>query len=202
LTGFDSIDSISRSNTMTLSLQNKLQTKRDEESVDFLNFIVDSVYTFKSEGQGGRFSDIGLDLEVLPNSWIEFESAAVFDLRERNFSSASFDTIFRFDKEKGEKLSTGYQYSRDSDSKLITFGFDKQLGPKWRFRCVQRFSIEKSEMEEQEYGFIRDLHCWEFEFNVNSKRKKGVTFWWIFRIKAFPDIGFDVEKGHQQPKNR
>jgi len=94
LASFDSIDSIGKQNSMVLSLQNKLQTKRDGTTVDFLTFIVDSTYDFKLEGYGGRFSDINLDLEMLPSSWIKFESDAAFDLRKRNFRDANFDITF------------------------------------------------------------------------------------------------------------
>lgn len=201
LTAFESIDSITQSNILTFSLENKLQTKRDGSSVDFLALIIKSPYNFKMEGHGGRFGDISFDLEILPNSWFKFWSDAAFDIRRRSFRTANFQIEFPLD-EKG-KVGAEYRYaaSDPNDDELFVFTFERQLNPKWKFRSYHRlqFTVEKM-IEEQEYTISRDLHCWEVEFTVNSKKKKGVTFWIGFKCKAFPDLGFDFEKGHQQPK--
>jgi hypothetical protein len=206
LTAFDNIDSISAQNKATLSLENKLQTKRNGTSVDFLNFIVDSPYYFNMEGHGGRFNYINFDLEMLPNSWLKYWSDAQFDLRRRAFSTANFDVTFPLE-DKG-KVSTGYRYAastndNDPDSEIFTFGFERNLNPKWRLRTYHRLNFAAGKMiEEQEYALVRDLHCWEMELIVNNKKKKGVTFWLAFRMKAFSDIGFDFEKSHQAPKTQ
>ncbi|MDD5005518.1 MAG: LPS assembly protein LptD [Candidatus Omnitrophica bacterium] len=198
LTAFDSIDSLTKENTMTVSLENKLQTKRNGQSVDFLTFIADSPYYFKLEEHGGRFGDVNFDLEVFPNSWLEFWSDAHFDLRERSFRTANFDVSLPL-KDNG-KITAGYRYVRDDNSKLATFGFERQLNPKWKFRTYHRMEFVTHAIEEQEYALSRDLHCWDLEFIVNNKKKKGTTFWFALRLKAFPDVGFDFEKSHQAPK--
>ena len=203
LTTFDEIDSITKQNTVTLTLENKLQTKRSGESVDFLVFIVKSPYDFKQDGNsGGEFGDLSFDLEMLPNSWLKFWSDAQFDFRRRSFRNANFDISFPL--ENDGKVTAGYRYAvgaEDKDSEVFTFGLERQLNPKWRFRCYHRLEFTASKMiEEQEYALSRDMHCWDLEFIVNSKKKKGVTFWFAFRLKAFSDVGFDFEKGHQQPK--
>ncbi|MFC1708699.1 LPS-assembly protein LptD [Candidatus Omnitrophota bacterium] len=200
LTAFEEIDGISQSNTMTVSLENKLQTKRDGQSVSFLTFIASSPYSFKLEGYGGRFDDLELDLEILPNSWLKYWSDAKFDFRRRKFREANFDIELSLGDK--DKFTAGYRYSLGDDSgKVFTATFERQIGPKWKFKSHHRLDFTKSKMiEEQEYALARDLHCWEIEFVVNSKKKKGVTFWLGFRCKAFPDLGFDASKGHQQPK--
>jgi len=204
LTAFDSIDSIVAQNTATLSLENKLQTKRKGASVDFLTFIVDSPYYFNLEDHGGRFNYINFDLEMFPNSWLKFWSDAQFDLRERAFSAANFDTTFPL-SDNG-KVSAGYRYAAGTDdatpdSKLFTFSFERNLNPKWRVRTYNRLDFASGDMiEEQEYALVRDLHCWDMEFIVNNKKKKGTTFWLAFRLKAFSDVGFEFDKSHQAPK--
>lgn len=202
LTAFDSIDSISKQNSMKLSLENKLQTKRNGTDVDFLRLIMDSPYDFKLEGHGGRFGDIHFDLEMLPNSWLKYWSDANFDLRRRSFRNANFDIELPL-TDRG-KVSAGYRYTAQDpdDDKLITYSLEYQLNPKWKFRAYQRMQLVTQTIEEQEFGLSRDLHCWEVEFTVNNKKKKGVTFWLVFRCKAFPDLGFDFTKSHQAPKTR
>jgi len=201
LNTFDSVDSISVSNTVKLSLINKLQTKRDSETIDFLSFIVDSTYNFKTENLGGGFSDINFDLELLPNSRLKFYSDAKYDLNEHYFKNANFDIKFNFGENDRYSLGAGYRYSRDSDSQLLNFSFENRINSKWKFRCFQRYNLATNIMEEQEYAIVRDLHCWEFELSVNNRDQKGIMFWWIFRLKAFPSVGFEVENSYQQPKS-
>ena len=164
LTAFDAVDSIAKKNQITLSLENKLQTKRAGESVDFLRFIVSSPYQFKLEGYGGRFGDISMDLELLPNRWLTFNSEAEFDPHRRAFRTANFDVTIPFDDEKG-KITAGYRYAAgEVDSKVMTFVFERLLNPKWQFRSYHRLDFVKdSIIEEQEYALVRDLHCWELE---------------------------------------
>lgn len=202
LTAFDSIDSISKQSTMKLSLENRLQTKRNGAEVNFLRFIMDSPYDFKLEGHGGRFGDLHFDLEILPNSWLKYWSDANFDFRRRSFRNANFDIEFPL-TDRG-KFRAGYRYTAQDpdDDKLITYSFEYQLNPKWRFRSYQRIQLITQTIEEQEFGLSRDLHCWEVDFTVNNKKKKGVTFWLVFRCKAFPDLGLDFTKSHGAPKTR
>ena len=200
-----SFNGISKSNSGTLSLENKLQTKRNEESVDFLTLIISNSYSFKLEEHGGRFGNLKFDLEILPNSWLKYESDASFDLKRNSFSTANFDVEFPLGekgKEKG-KVTAGYQYAAGGDdSEILTFGFERQLNPKWKLRTYHRINfVARKSIEEQEYALSRDLHCWEVEFIVNSRKKKGATFWVAFRCKAFPDLGFDFSKHHQAPKH-
>lgn len=206
LTAFENIDSIAQQNTVILSLENKLQTKRGGQSEDFLTFIVKSPYSFKLEGHGGRFSDLEFDLEVFPNSWLKYWSDAKFDFRRRSFREANFNIEFPLGEKgsigAGYSYSSGY-YSTGQDSEIFTFNFERQLNPKWKFSSHHRLEFTARKMiEEQEYAISRDLHCWEVEFIINAKKKKGVSFWIGFKCKAFPDLGFDVTKSHQQPKTK
>lgn len=203
LTAFDSIDSIVKTNQTVVSLENKLQTKRAEGAADLLRFIVSSPYDYKLEGHGGRFGDITLDLELLPNSWLKFNSDAHFDFRRKSFRDGNFDLTFPLADNNGS-ISAGYRYTAtgEDDNKLLTFAFERFVNPKWKLRTYHRVELTKGTVfEEQEYALVRDLHCWEVEFVVNAKQKQGTTFFVAFRCKAFPDLGFDFSKQHQGPKN-
>ena len=47
-------------------------------------------------------------------------------------------------------------------------------------------------VKEQEYTLTRDLHCWEMDINFNETRDEGSEIWLVFRLKAFPEMGFDL----------
>jgi hypothetical protein len=71
---------------------------------------------------------------------------------------------------------------------------------KWKFKAYQRFYPHSENWIEQGYTVIRDLHCWELEVNYNVRRGYGETLYFIFRIKAFPEMQFDWNKEYHRPK--
>ena len=174
---------------------------------NFLNFLVSSPYYIQLEGHGGRFGDMDFDLEIFPNSRLSYWSDAKFDFRRRSFREANFNTQLTLSERT--KFAAGYSYlvgnddAGIDDSKVFTFFFEHHLNPKWIVKTYHRLNFAKSSMiQEQEYTIARDLHCWEVEFTVNAKQKKGATFWLGFRCKAFPDLGFNASAATQQPKTR
>lgn len=70
------------SNSVTLGLENKLQTKRKLDkkgkprSVDLARWVLSVPYTFHGNGnkQGGRFGDWDFDMELYPWPWMRLES--------------------------------------------------------------------------------------------------------------------------------
>lgn len=210
----DSVDSINRGNTATLSLSNKLQTKRNGQSVDFVDFLIttdyvldpkkgDNAFLTPREGEGlkSNFSDILFKLKVLPYSWMRFESDATFEhsdhtnVNYNKFSLANYDVIFDLSKER--TFSIGQRYERKGKNE-VTAGFNWRLSPKWKFGIYERFNLKKSSsldygFQEQEYTLTRDLHCWELDIALNKKEVSGTTIFFTFRLKAFPenDFGFD-----------
>jgi len=68
-------------NSVTLGLENKLQTRRKGQngklsSVDLVRFLTELPYSFKSSGNsaGGRYGDWAFKLEAFPWSWMRMES--------------------------------------------------------------------------------------------------------------------------------
>jgi len=103
---FDTIDAIAKNNSVGLELSNKLQTKRNDRSVDFFNFRVNTDYIFYNvdpitqTGNNGRFSDLLFDLEFLPYSWMRLDSDATYDPKEDCLTNANYDFNFRLAKDR------------------------------------------------------------------------------------------------------
>jgi LPS-assembly protein len=198
---YDDIDSIDKQSSLSLSLENKLQTKRESKTVDFLRFIVDTSYIFKHQQEsGGNFSNINTDLELLPQDWIRIDVDSVYDRGIKKFSSVNFD-LYLHDTSKPERWSIGIgkRFER-KDSNQITTELKFRPNNKWNFRIYERFYPHSDNLMEQEYTIVKDLHCWELEVNYNVRRGWGETIWFIFRLKAFPDIEFDWNKEYHRRK--
>lgn len=211
---FDGTDSIGETNQLSFSLENKLQTKRQDmpadgpdastaglqplKTVDFMRFVASSNYSFNIEGRKKRLSDtITFDLEMLPNDWMRFESDATLDRRKRYFTFANFDL-----KASGKKVSFGggYRYERKSSSQMTgEILFDLIKG--WSFKVYQRLQFKgNSLVKEQDYSLSKELHCWILDIKYNVLRDRGETIWFALRLKAFPEMSIDYGQTYHEPK--
>lgn len=192
------LGSISESNQMDFSLENKLQTKRKNKTVDFLRFIASNNYSFNIEARKRRLGDnITFDLEMLPYDWMSFESDAKLDRRKRYFTFANFDL-----RASGKDVSFGggYRYERKSSSQMtgeILFN----LINGWSFRVYQRLQFKgNSLVKEQDYSISKVLHCWILDIKYNVVRERGETIWFALRLKAFPEMAIDYSQIYHEPK--
>ncbi|MCX7661108.1 MAG: hypothetical protein N2Z79_00305, partial [Candidatus Omnitrophica bacterium] len=76
----DSVDAIAEDNRIKLELTNKLQTKRKDTTTDLLTLRLDTDYIFSSkkplteEKTKEKFSELNIDLELFPYSWLRIDS--------------------------------------------------------------------------------------------------------------------------------
>ena len=210
LTNFDPIDSIARTNTATLSVENKLQTKRPItkggklERVDLLTFILSTDYDFTAR-QRTSFVNVRGDLEIKPYPWLLLESDATFNTRIGGFDTVNGDLVI----DKGEKwqFGLGNRYQRNTSNEL-TVDIKYKLSSKWSISAYERFYFKKmhdgvktiNELKEHEYTLTRDLHCWWVDLTYNNTGGHGGTTWVVFRLKAFPDIPFAFKAKYRPPK--
>jgi lipopolysaccharide assembly outer membrane protein LptD (OstA) len=219
----DSVDSIYRGNTASLSLSNKLQTKRNGQSVDFMDFLITTEYVLDpklgdnafftspraGEGLKDNFTDILFKLKVLPYSWLRFESDATFEhsahtnINYNKFSLVNYDLSFDLGQESS--FTIGQRYERKGKNE-VTLGFNWRLSPKWKFGIYERYNFKKSSsldfgFQEQEYTLTRDLHCWELDITLNKKEISGTTIFFLFRLKAFPENEFGFDQAMTRKKS-
>ena len=208
----DEVDSISRNNSVSLELSNKLQTKRTGRSVDFLDLKVNSNYIVKpktGDKRGSNLSDILFDLRILPYSWLSFDGDATYkhsglrsDTDYNHFTNANYDIGFNWTEERYFTFGQRYQRKGGND---LTQALKWRINPKWVFSAYQRRNIGhdpslKRGLREQEYTISRDLHCWVWDITYNQRRGEGETIWFIFRLKAFPELEFEFNKSYHAPK--
>ncbi|MDD5431824.1 MAG: LPS assembly protein LptD [Candidatus Omnitrophica bacterium] len=207
----DGVDSITQTNQASLGLTNKLQTKRNGQSVDLVNFLVSTPYIIKpktGDKLGSNFSDIDFDLDLIPYSWLRVSADAKYkhsgnrsDSGYGRFANVNLDVNFNFGTDRGFGISQHYERKGQN---WITYNFDWRANPKWKVSLFQtrerghKPGIKRG-MREQQYTITRDLHCWEADFTFNSRYNHGNTFWLIFRLKAFPEMEFEFNKSYSTP---
>ncbi|MCG8430030.1 MAG: hypothetical protein MJA29_02505 [Candidatus Omnitrophica bacterium] len=209
----DGVDGASHSNQAVLMLSNKLQTKREGNSVDLADFRVSSSYLFKpktSAKRGSNLSDFLFELDLLPYSWMSCYIDATLNHSGsrhasgyKKFSTVSYDLTFNFGEDRSAGLGQRYQRGGGNE---ITSSFLWRFNPKWKIRMYNRYEIGRDPLlkrgwKEQEYTISRDLHSWELELTYNVKRLEGETIWLLLRLKAFPELEFGLDQSYHQPKS-
>jgi len=206
LVQFDEVDSLTRAELITFTLENKLQARNKERTWDFIYFSPAVSYIVNPEGSFSRFNTITGRLEVYPKGGLSLTSDTSFDVQTRRVTSFNVDfTVTGKEKviELGEEVekqkysfSYGHRYSRQSSTQG-TLDFNYQLTPKLKFRGYALCEYNTGDFQTQQYSIRSDLHCWWLDFGLDVNRHqsggKDLGFWFVFTLKDFPDIsaGFD-----------
>lgn len=200
------------SSAVSLSLSNKLQTKRKDQSVDLVDFLVTNTYNIKpktGEKRGSSLSDFFFTLKLLPYSWMEINADATYkhsgsrsNTDYNHFTDANYNIDLNLGQDRSFGL--GQRYERKGGNE-ITCQLNWRINPKWKFSVYERYerghspSVRRG-MREQQYSISRDLHCWTVDLTYNDKRGYGRTIWLVFRLKAFPENEFGFDQTYHQPK--
>jgi len=194
---FDGIDGLDNIHNLHFSLENKLQTKRDNKTVELLRAVIGTDFHLKEHPAKGGFGTIKTDIDFKPVNWITFYFDSQYDTQEEYLTTANFDIYIN----GGEKWSANIEkrWNREVDDQLVT-EFNYKINPKWDFRTYTRFDLRNGILKEQEYTLTRDLHCWEMDINFNETREQGNEIWVVFTLKAFPDLAIDFGTSYNKRK--
>jgi LPS-assembly protein len=184
------------------------------------NTVINPTDPAKKNKLGASISDIYFKYKLLPYSWLRIEGDATYkhsgvpgdsDYENyRHFSSVNYDVNFDFAPERS--FGVGQRYARKGQSQVTT-SFQWRINPKWKFSIYERYNL-KSYLDtsispnvyvdqcslEQQITLSRDLHCWDVDFTLDTKKNSGNTIYIVFRLKAFPENEFSINQDYNKPK--
>jgi LPS-assembly protein len=210
LTKYDGIDAIDGDNRFVLELENKLQTKRENRTIDLLIFRVSSDYVMYSKKDNiskaqDRFTEFLFDLELRPFAWWRMEADATYNHLDDQFETVNLDNWLNLGEERSFGL--GHRYDRDGGKELTT-QLTWRVNPKWSFRIYERYQFASSRnkgLVEQEYTISRDLHCATIDVSFNITKKddgrRDESIWCVFNLKIFKESEFDYVQSYHPPKS-
>ena len=205
LVQFDGVDAVDRLNRITLSLENKLQTKRANKAVDLARLLISTYYDYRLPG-GSKFSDVIFDFEFTPFNWLTLEFDTTYDHLQDRFKTFNLD-IYADQGDKW-KCGFGYRYAHEDHSEA-TFEISFKPTPLWKLGMYQSFMFKGypytkkkiNALNVQEYRIVRDLHCWTSEILYTVSRGEGESIYLVFRLKAFPEMPLEFGKSYHNPKS-
>ncbi len=200
---YNAIDSVDSQNVIRLGLRNKLQTKRDGEVQNLLNWALVTDWRLDRRPDQTVFSDVYSDLDFSPRRWIMFNSELRYDVENSEFNGANHSvTLLPNDR---WSLKVGHRYFRgapefgpDSANNTIYDTIYYRLNENWGLRMSHHFEARDGVMEEQMYTVYRDFRSWTgaLTFRVRGNRNGPDDFSvaFTFSSKSFPTrkVGTDV----------
>jgi lipopolysaccharide assembly outer membrane protein LptD (OstA) len=201
---YNNIDSIDSENVIRFGLRNTLQTMRDGQLDNLLdwNVVLDWRLTPGQNqtnldepfSQQETFSDLYSDLTFKPRSWIVLDSQLRYAINGGHLNLA-FDQL-TFAPNERWSWGLGYWYLRNGfdgftqSDNFITSTFFYRVNDNWGARIAHYFNAGNGRLQEQDYTIYRDLRSWTgaltFRVIDNSTGPTDFTIAFTFSLKAAP----------------
>jgi LPS-assembly protein len=217
---FNTIDSIDNWNIVRLGLRNRLQTRRDNATMNWLELNTFVDYRFDGPDFGldpdpGRFSNLVNRLRWTPVSWVSLTVDSQIPLFDTGFTEVNSRANFMVNDRT--QVGIGHRYINDNvlfqDSSLLDFGGYFRINDNWGFSFREFYEIKDSFLESQRYEVHRDLSSWIASFGFVSRNNRannrgeddyGVLL--TFTLKDLPDVSvpltFDPSSTGGSSRNR
>ena len=200
--GYNDIDSIDSQNVIRFGLRNTLQTKRDGQFDQLLDWNLTLDWRLNPHHDQNNldepfspqqtFSDLYSDLTFKPRSWIALGSQLRYDINGGDLNLA-FHQLTLAPNEKWS-WGIGHWYLRNgffgNGDNLITSTIFFRLNDNWGMRMMHDFNAENGRLQQQLYTIYRDLRSWTgaltFRVLDNGSGPKDFTVAFTFSLKAVP----------------
>jgi len=208
VSNWTALDSLRDWNLVRLGVSNRLQTKRDHTTFNWLtaNTYMDA---FIEDPEYDRdFSNLYQDISWRPVPWMKFDVGAQLPLSDRTGNFTEFNTRASFMPTDSMEFSIGHRTLNDhpvfDDSSLLDFHAYARLSEKWGVSIYERFEMDDSTLETQQYSVHRDLTSWIATLGTVIRDHRNEQEWGVLlslTLKDFPafriPMDFDPRGGGQ-----
>jgi lipopolysaccharide assembly outer membrane protein LptD (OstA) len=189
---YNNIDSIDSQNVIRFGLRNTLQTKRDGQLDNLLDWNVLLDWRLRPETGQQTFNDLYSDLAFRPRTWVTLESQLRYDINSGDLNLA-FHQLSLTPNERWS-WGVGHWYLRNgffgNGDNLITSTMFYRVNDNWGARIAHYFNARNGRLQEQLYTVYRDMRSWTgaltFRLIDNGNGPKDFTVAFTFSLKAAP----------------
>ena len=201
---FTSIDSIDEMTAVRVGVRNRLQTKRDALTFDWLE--VDTFFQANPNNpvaNGQLFSNLFNQIKFNPLPWVSLSLDSQLPVFERN-GFTEVNTTLNFQVTSNTDLQISHRYLDNNpffqNSSLLQLGGYFRFDDNWSFGFVERYEFADHTLEAQSYTLYRDLTSFVASVGMTVQDNRGVSNYGMllsFTLKGIPKVslpvGFDVQ---------
>jgi lipopolysaccharide assembly outer membrane protein LptD (OstA) len=199
---FNAVDSLDNWSILRLGMRNRLQTRRDDQTLNWLELdtFVDVDFVHPDFGdpsfitEPGTFSNLYNTLKFNPLPWASLQIDTQFPVFDKGFTQVN--TSLGFQVTKNLQLTAGQRYINNNpqfaNSNLVTIGGYYRIDDNWAFSASEQYEFEANLLEGQTYQINRDLSSWVASLGCliqnNGGGKQTIGLILTFTLKDLPSV--------------
>jgi lipopolysaccharide export system protein LptA len=194
---FTTIDSIDSWTVWRVGVRNRLETRRDDQTITWLELDTFLDVNFENPYDRTDYSNFFNNLRFTPLPWMSFTINSQVPAFAKGFTEVN--TFASVQPVANLQLSFGHRYLNDNpfflNSSLFVVGGYYRINDNWGIGAQEQYEGATSTLEEQRYSIYRDLSSWVASLggvirDNNGVKEYGLLF--TITLKAFPKFGFDM----------
>ncbi len=194
---FTTIDSIDNWTIARMGVRNRLQTRRDDLTVSWMDLETYVDVNFDNPFDQTQYSNLFNKISFTPVPWASFGIASQIPVFEKGFtevnSSVSIQPIANL------QLNFGHRYLNqnpffDNSSLYVLSGYYR-IDDNWGIGVQEQYEGTTGILEQQRYSIYRDLTSWVASIGAIIRDNGGVKEYGVlltFTLKALPKLSFDL----------
>ncbi len=190
---FNAVDSIDDWNILRLGFRNRLQTRRDASTVNWLELDTFFDINFQNPYSLTDVSNLFNTLRFEPVPWAYLSIASQIPLTNAGFTEINTDLNVSITPDV--QVTLGHRYLDNNpffeNSNLFRVGGYGRVNDHWAFSVLHQIEAEDGTLESQQYSVHRDLTSWVASVGAIIRDNRGVDeFGVMFTItlKDFPQF--------------
>lgn len=194
---FTSIDSIDHWTVWRVGLRNRLQTRRDDNTVDWFDLETYFDVNIDNPYDRTQFSNLFNRLRLSPLPWMSLVVNSQLPAFDKGFTEINSNLIVQ--PIANLQVSVGHRYLNSSpffdNSSLFVVGGYFRVNDNWGIGLQEQYEATTHILEQQRYSVYRDLTSWVASLGAVIRDNGGVKEYGVlltFTLKAFPKFGFDL----------
>jgi LPS-assembly protein len=195
---FNSIDSIDHWTIWRFGIRNRLQTRRDNSTLNWFDLDTYFDLNFEDPYSQSHYSDIVNRLRFSPVPWFSLNVDSQLPVDRKGFTEVNTYMDWVINPSIEVRLGDRYLNHNPnfSNSNLVTLLTYCRLNENWGFSVYEQYEAALGVLQEQQYAIHRDLSSWVASLTVFTrdngagKRDLGLTV--SFTLKDLPRLGFQV----------
>ena len=217
---FNSVDSITSWDILRFGVRNRLQTRRDEETLNWLELesfmdmrIKQPEYGAAVSADAGAYSNLSNRLRWNPLPWLGVDLDSQLPVVDEGFSEFNSSSNVQLTRDLtvnlGNRYVSGNRYFNNSN--LVTGGARLRMSDNWTVGFEENYEFVTKNAEYQRYSLDRDLRSWIASLSLvlrENATKNDVAVLLTLTLKDIPKfklpLHFDPEaaSSSSSSKNR
>ena len=194
---FTSIDSIDEWTIGRVGVRNRLQTRRDDATINWMEMETYFDVNFDNPYDRTSFSNVYNNFSFSPVPWFGLGIGSQLPLLEEGFTEVN--TGIRVQPIPSLALSFEHRFMNENpffpNSSLYTAALYYRINDHWAAGAYARYEASTGFLEEQRYTIYRDLTSWVASLGGIIRNNGGIKEYGVlltFTVKALPKFNFNL----------